>query len=158
MKVKGVIKKVEKALGVKVNRPEREDGYGKYWVHYDGRIISWTPNGSGGLDAEATGYHVRREDDHSDLQTDYFAGYFVKNPTQMINAVKPPPPKFKVGSLIRFKDTKRAQRYNVAGRMAIVTTADGGGMCCVRFCDPEFHKPYHRNYNYHERDMVLASA
>ena len=25
MKVKGVIKKVEKALGVKVNRPERED-------------------------------------------------------------------------------------------------------------------------------------
>jgi len=155
VKVRNVIKKVEKALGTKVNCPEHKSG--KYWVHYDGRVISWNGNGSGGLDSDATGYHVRRDNDHSDLQTDYFAGYFVDNPTQMVNAVKPPPPKFKVGSLVRFKDTKRALRYNLAGRMAIVTSAGGGGMCCVRFCDVAFNRPFHRNY-YHERDMALVSA
>lgn len=158
MKVKNVIKRVEKALGVKVKRPEREDGYGKYWAHYGGRVISWSPNGSGGLEAEATGFHIRREDDHSDLQTDYFAGYFLDNATQMINAAKPPPPKYKVGSLIRFKNNKRAKRYGVAGRLAIVTRAPGGGMCSVHFCDADFHKPWHRSYSYHERDMSLAIA
>ena len=156
MKVRNVIKKVEKALGVKVNCPEHECG--KYWVHYGDKIISWSSNGAGGLDSEATGYHVRREDDHSDLRTDYFAGYFVDNPTQLIRTVKPPPPKFKVGDLIRFKGNKRAMRHGVANKLAIVTTADGNGMCCVRFCDPESQKAYHRSYSYYERDMALASA
>ena len=156
MKVKNVIKRVEKALGVKVNRPEREDGYGKYWAHYGGRVISWSPNGSGGLEAEATGFHIRREDDHDHHHTDYFAGYFLDNATQMINAAKPPPPKYKVGSLIRFKNNKRAQRYNVAGRLVIVITAVV--VACAAFVSPEFHKPYHRSYNYHERDMSLAIA
>jgi hypothetical protein len=157
MKVKSVIRKVEKALGVKVEPPD----FGKYWVHYNGHVISWRGSGSYPdeiLDSQATGFHVRREDDYSDLQTDYFAGYFVKNPTQMINAVKPQAPKFKVGSLIRFKDTKRAQRSKVAGKMAIVMTAPGGGMCYVRFCDPAMLSPYHGIYSYYERDMALATA
>ena len=156
MKVKNVIKKVEKALGMKVNHPQ--NGYGHYWVHYGNHVISFAANGAGGLDAQATGYHVRRDDDVSDTQTDYFAGYFVDNPTQLIKAVKPDPPKFKVGDLIRFKGTKRAIRHNVAGKLAIVTDPHGGGMCCVRFCDPAFSKPYHRNYSYYERDMTLANA
>ena len=154
MKVKAVNKKVEKALGVKVNHPE--GGYGSYWVHYESHIISWHSNGAGGLEAEATGYHVRREDDHSDLQTDYFAGYYAKNATQMIHAVKPPPPKFKVGALIRFKNNKRSQRGGVEGKMGIVTEANGGGMCKVRLNDGSA-----ANYglsNYHERDMEIAKS
>ena len=154
MKVKTVIKKVEKALGVKVNRPE--DGHGKYWVHYDDHIISWHSNGAGGLEADATSYHVRREDDHSDIQTDYFAGYYPKNATQMIHAVKPPPPKFKVGTLIRFKSSKRSDRWGVAGKLGIVTEANGGGMCNVRLNDGTGAN-YGMN-SYYERDMEVAKS
>ena len=154
MKVKAVNKKVEKALGVKVNHPE--DGYGSYWVHYENHILSWHSNGVGELESQATGYHIRREDDHSEPQTDYFAGYFVDNPTQMIHAVKPPPPKFKLGALIRFRDNKRSQRWGVEGKMGIVTEANGGGMCKVRLNDGSA-----ANYglsNYHERDMEIAKS
>ena len=154
MKVKAVNRKVEKALGVKVNHPP--DRYSNYWVEYDDRILSWSANGIGGEDAEATGYHIRRVGDESDPQTDYFAGFFVKNPTQMIHTVKPPAPKFKVGALIRFKDNKRSQRWGVEGKLGIVTEANGGGMCSVRLNDGSV-----ANYglsNYYERDMELAKS
>jgi hypothetical protein len=150
MKVRAVIKKVEKALGVKVNHP---DGHGSYWAQYGDKIISWSANGSGDLDAHAGCYHIRREDDHSDLQTDYFAGYFVNNPTQMIHAVKPALPKFKVGALVRFRDNKRTQRGGLAGRLGIVTEANGGGMCSVNLAG---RHPLPGLQVFHERDMQIA--
>ena len=154
MKVKAVNKKVEKALGVKVNHPP--DRYSHYWVEYDDRILSWSANGIGGEEAEATGNHIRRIDDESDPHTDYFAGYFVDNPTQMIHSVKPPPPKFKVGTLVRFKNNKRSQRWGVEGKLGIVTEATGGGMCRVRLNDGTGAN-YGLN-SYYERDMEIAKS
>ena len=113
------IKKVEKALGVKV-----QEGYnGKYYVEYDNKICSWRASQKWGAKEgvkEASGWHVRRVDDHSDLHTDYFAGYHLDNITQMIHSVKPPEPKFKLGDLVEFKDNKRQQRYGQAGAFGVV--------------------------------------
>lgn len=33
-------------------------------------------------------FHIRREGEESDLMTDYFPGYFVRNPTQLIKELK----------------------------------------------------------------------
>ena len=74
-----------------------------------------------GYGDRATGFHVRREDDHSDSMTDYFAGSFYNNCTQMLNAIDPPPPKFSEGTLVRGKNNKRANRLGVAGRTGLVT-------------------------------------
>ena len=63
------IKKVEKALGVKV-----QGGDGRYYASYDGYVVSWRASKSyyeAGGTLEASGWHVRREDDHSDSQTDH---------------------------------------------------------------------------------------
>lgn len=157
MKVKAVINKVEKALGVKVNHPS--GGHGNYWASYGEHILSWHSNGAMGIDSDASGYHVRRTDDHSDPQTDYFAGFFADNATQMIRTVKPDPPKFKIGTLIRFKDNKRSERWGVAGKLAIVTAANGGGMCSVRLNDGTGAKngPFAAN-SYYERDMEIAKS
>lgn len=116
MKVSKVIKKVEKALGVKV----QQTNTGRYWAEYNGRVISWLGNGGNTPDAEACNFHVRRVDDVSDIQTDYFAGSFRDNATQMIHAVKPPQPKFKLGDLVEFKDNKRQRRYQQVGDVGIV--------------------------------------
>ena len=160
MKVKAVNKKVTKALGAKVNHPE--DGYGHYWVHYGNHILSWGACNGEGLEADASGFHIRREDDHSEPQTDYFAGYFVDNPTKMIHAVKPPPPKFRVGALIRFKDNKRSKRWGVEGKLGIVMQAKGGGTCDVRLNDGTganlVLSTSHGMNSFYERDMELAKS
>ena len=123
------VKKVEKALGVKVESL----GGGRYGCEYDGMIISWIASPSvqvsddgkivrdGPLDAH--NWHFRHANDISDPYTDYFAGSYRENVTQLINAVKPPEPKFPVGSLVQGKENKRAQRQGYANRLAIVTEA-----------------------------------
>lgn len=114
------VKKVEKALGVKVEK------MGHRWgCVYDGQVISWLvhPNWEDSTKLEASNWHVRREDDHSDAMVDYFAGYHLDNVSQLIRAVKPPEPKFPVGTLVRAKDNKRATRFGYANRTAIVVEA-----------------------------------
>ena len=107
------VKKVEKALGVKVEK------MGHRWgCVYDGQVISWLvhPNWEDSTKLEASNWHVRREDDHSDSMVDYFAGYHLDNVSQLIRAVKPPEPKFPVGTLVRGKTNKRATRLGYANR------------------------------------------
>jgi|6_EtaG_2_1085325.scaffolds.fasta_scaffold01205_6 hypothetical protein len=151
MKHETVLKKVEKRLGVKA-----EEGYnGKWFAQHDDHIISWyaqknwqDPDGP----LEAQNFHVRRVDDISDIQTDYFAGYHLDNATQMINSVCPPAAKFPVGCLVRGKDNKRATRQGYAGKTGIVTKL--GPFPTVNWLGEE-PSPYN---NYPERDLELVSA
>jgi hypothetical protein len=126
-----LIKKVEKRLGVKVEQTET----GRYYVHYDKNVISWLTQGPecgqglgyDGPDAYAMNFHIRRVNDHSDPQTDYFAGYHVDNASQMLNSICPPKPKYKVGDLVRFKDCKRQKRYGNAGLTGLIVDTCGDG-------------------------------
>jgi len=121
------VKKVEKALGVKVEK------MGHRWgCVYNGQVISWISSpgwkreGDRLVDngvLEASNWHIRNIDDHTDSMVDYFAGSFRDNLTQLINAVKPPEPKYPVGTLVKGKDNKRATRQGYAGRLGIVTNS-----------------------------------
>jgi len=110
------IKKVEKALGVKV----QSGTSGRYWAEYGGRIISWRTQEWDGKET-GHGWHVRDVNDQSDPMTDYYAGSFRSNCSQMINAVKPPAAKYPVGCLVRGKGNKRATRQGYAGKVGLVT-------------------------------------
>ena len=120
------VKKVEKALGVKVELI----GNTRYGCVYDGQVLSWLVQRKWRTEGtkilkdgplEAYNWHLRRVDDHSDPYTDYFAGSHRDNLTQLINAVKPPEAKYPTGTLVKGKDNKRATRQGYAGRLAIVT-------------------------------------
>ncbi|HIL98607.1 MAG TPA: hypothetical protein EYG51_22270 [Pseudomonadales bacterium] len=89
----------------------------RYCATHNGQIISWLLNGNG---PETCNYHVQGENDRSDPYTDHFAGHFVDNPTQMINAVCPPNPKFNEGDMVRFKNNKRQIRLGDAGKIGVV--------------------------------------
>ena len=118
------VKKVEKALGVKM------ENTGTRWAcAYDGYVLSWisSPGWKVEGDAliadgvlEASNWHIRRVEDHSDSMTDYFAGSFFDNVTQLINYVKPPTPKFELGALVKAKDNKRANRQGYANKLGTV--------------------------------------
>ncbi len=148
------VKKVEKALGVKIEQ------MGHRWgCVYDGYVVSWISEQGWRDDgemvvqdgpAEASSWHVRREDDHSDIMTDYFAGSFFDNVTQMIRFVKPPAPKFELGALVKGKDNKRANRQGYANRVGVVTRT--GRYMGIQWAGEE---TAHWS-NYPERDFVLA--
>ena len=121
MKVGKAIKKIEKYLGVE--------------VQYENEVGSFLPNGHrGGMDADAMeadacNWHRRRVNDHSDMMTDYHAGSFRDNLTQLLHSMKPPPCKFKAGQLVRGKQSKRAQRWGFAGLTGMVTKEASDSVC-----------------------------
>ena len=120
------VKKVEKALGMKVELI----GNCRYGVTYEGYVLSWIASRQWKVDAndkivkdgplEASNWHARRVDDHSDSMVDYFAGSYFDNVTQLIHWVKPPEPKFNVGDLVKGKDNKRANRQGYAHKLGVV--------------------------------------
>ncbi len=121
MKVKSAIKKIEKYLGVEV----QYDGHRFYWA-YENEIGSFLANGHGGdkasaMEHDACNWHRRRSNDHSDMQSDYFAGSFRDNLTQLLHSMKAPPCKYSAGQLVRGKQNKRAMRYGFAGLTGLVT-------------------------------------
>ena len=118
MKVGKAIKKIEKYLGVEV-----EHAGGRFWFAYEGESGAFLVNGHHGddvMEAEACNWHRRRYDDHSDSQSDYFAGSFRSNLTQLLHSMKAPPCKFSVGQLVRGKQNKRAMRWGFAGVTGLV--------------------------------------
>ena len=162
MKLEKAIKKIEKALGVKVERPT--DGRGRHYFQYGNRVGSfltqtkWGEREDGTYgpiegEWEAMNWHSRREDDHSDYQTDYFAGTYWDNCTQLIQSLKPPAAKFPVGCLVRGKQNKRAQRQGYAGKTGLVT--ESGQYMKIKWLDYETRWDY---LTYPERDMELVSA
>ena len=162
MKLEKAIKKIEKALGVKVERPT--DGRSRHYFQYGNRIGSFLTQQAygdredgtyGPIEGEwkAMNWHCRREDDHSDIQTDYFAGTYLDNCTQLIEWCKPPEAKFSVGTLVRGKQNKRATRHGYAGRIGLVTNA--GKYMNIDWCGDE---PGCTWLTYPERDIELVSA
>ncbi len=132
MKVKAVIKKIKthfKKQGIDID----VEYNGTRWAfQHNGYVGSFLANGAmasdtdAQLEADACNFHVRRGDDHSDLQSDYFAGSFRDNATQMIESLLPKPSKFKVGELVRGKSNKRATRQGYAGKVGLVMEATPG--------------------------------
>ena len=144
MKLESVIKKIQKRMpGVEV---ESADGR-KYWFEYEGKIASFYTCEYRGT----SNFHIRRVDDHSDMMTDYFAGSFYNNATQMINALCPSPPKFPVGSLVKGKGNKRAGRLGMSGRTGLVTQINKYGSYKLLMSDTGLEE----NYSY-ERDLEAA--
>ena len=56
----------------------------------------------------------------SDPYTDYFAGSFRDNITQVLDSIYPLPGKFLPGALVMFKENKRQVRWGNAGKVGII--------------------------------------
>ena len=160
MKVGAVIKKIKthfKKQGIDI---EVTNDTGRWAFEHNGYVGSFLANGrcddEDQMDAEACNFHVRRVDDHSCLYSDYYAGSFRDNATQMIHSLLPPPPKFPAGSLVRGRDNKRATRQGYAGLTGLVTDVGAGGYCIVEWIGPNAPKTTYK-VSYPERDLVLVS-
>jgi hypothetical protein len=153
MKVKSAIKKIEAYLNVKV---EQVDGRSRFWFAYEGYVGSFLPNGSypagDVMEADACNWHIRRYDDHSDSQSDYFAGSFRSNLTQLLHSLKSPPCKYSCGMLVRGKQNKRAKRYGFAGLTGLVTK-ESSDSCSINWLGVERKDDYVST-----RDLEVISA
>jgi len=157
MKLEAAIKKIRnraKAVNREVQIEQHDhhnNGQVKVHVHFEGaqsELTFWT-NRDGTIGAP----HIRRWNDHTDLHTDYFAGYHLDNITQALNTLAPLPPKYPVGSLVRFKDNKRMKRHKLAGIVALVVEASHGGHYKLQWPGSE-----HRyDPSYSERDIEKIS-
>ena len=160
MKVRNAIKKVKSHFakqGIEID--VQLVGHRWTFVH-NGYVGSFLANGActdeDQLDAEAHNFHVRRENDVSCLYSDYHAGSFRDNITQVCESLLPKPPKFVAGSLVRGKQNKRAIRNNYAGRVGLVMPDGGNGY--VRIAWTGATPNHHGNWpTYPERDFELAS-
>lgn len=144
MKALSAVKKAERYLGVSVVK----DGQ-RYNFEYDGKICSFRENSDG----SASNFHVRNKGDVSCLQSDYFAGYFLKNMTQLLHACKDPEPKYPPGSLVGVKDTKRARRDGIFGKTGLVVDVTKYGCYHIQWVGDEHISVYH-----YERDLCLQDA
>ena len=67
MKTKSLINALKKA-----NLKIESNDNGQSWVKANGRVLSWYDQ-----DGRVICLHCRRENDHTDLMTDYHAGFYV---------------------------------------------------------------------------------
>ena len=161
MKVRNAIKKVKTHFakqGIDID----VQLVGHRWAfEHNGYVGSFLANGrcsdEDQMDADAHNFHVRRCNDHSDLMSDYHAGSFRDNITQLCHSMLPPPPKFVAGSLVRGRDNKRANRQGFAGLVGLVSAPTGhGGYCYVDWMGPNAPKTTYK-VSYSERDLELVS-
>ena len=154
MELNKAIKKIEKYLGVKVDQPDEVDGRGRFYVDVDGYVGSFLASKKWGTEDEyeASNWHVRHANDHSDSQSDYFAGSYRDNCSQWLHALKAPEPKFPVGCLVQGKDNKRATRQGYAGKVGLVMAT--GSYPTVHWTGEE---PNRYNNSYPERDLIRVS-
>ena len=131
MKLESALKKIRnraKAVNREVviaPRDHHNNGRPKVYVHFKDseQLMSFWTNSDGSISTP----HVKRASEESDPHTDYFPGTFFDNITQALNYMAPLPPKYPVGSLVRFKSNKRNHRWNIAGKVALVIQAEAGG-------------------------------
>ena len=157
MKKAAAIKKIRnraKLVDRKVNIDENDyhgNGQIKVYAHFEGsnQLISFWTNSDGTISSP----HVKRQGDKSDPHTDYFPGCFYDNITQALNSIAPLPPKYPVGSLVRFKDNKRNGRWKLAGKVALVMQAESGGNYKLQYENSlDRYNPF-----YSERDLERVS-
>ncbi len=158
MKNSKVIAKAKK-LGLTVECGHND----KYYIVHNGKVASWYGNRNGEGDAHL--FHIKSEGQESDPYTDYYPGYFVDNPTQFFDTLVPPGSKFKPGTLIRGKATKRSQRYGYVGRLGLVVD-EGAKQAKVQWVTPtaselRLQEQYPNSYNgttwVSDRDLEVAA-
>ena len=124
MKVRNAIKKVKSHFAKQGIEIDVQLNGGRWTFVHKGYVGSFLANGACSgedeMDREACNFHVRRENDVSCLYSDYHAGSFRDNITQVCESLLPSPPKFPVGSLVRGKQNKRAMRQGYAGKVGLV--------------------------------------
>ena len=157
MKLENALKKVRNRAkilnrGVDIEQNDyHNNGNVKVWIQFEGsnQLLSFWTNRDGSISAP----HVKRAGDESDPHTDYFPGCFYDNITQALNSIAPLPPKYSVGSLVRFKSNKRNHRWNLAGKVALVIQAEAGGNYKLQYDGvDELYNPF-----YAQRDIELVS-
>ena len=157
MKLENALKKVRNRAkilnrGVDIEQNDyHNNGNVKVWIQFEGsnQLLSFWTNRDGSISAP----HVKRAGDESDPHTDYFPGCFYDNITQALNSIAPLPPKYSVGSLVRFKSNKRNHRWNLAGKVALVIQAEAGGNYKLQYEGSEDrYNPF-----YAQRDIELVS-
>ena len=157
MKLEAALKKIRnraKKLDRKVDIEQNDyhnNGQVKVYVRFEdsNQLLSFWTNSDGTISSP----HTVRDGLESDPHTDYFPGSFWDNITQALNYIVPLPAKYPVGSLIRFKDNKRMNRFKMAGKIALVIEAASGGSYKVQYDgSQDRYNPY-----YSERDLELVS-
>jgi hypothetical protein len=157
MKLEAALKKIRnraKKLDRKVDIEQNDyhnNGQVKVYVRFEdsNQLLSFWTNSDGTISSP----HTVRDGLESDPHTDYFPGSFWSNITQALNYIVPLPAKYPVGSLIRFKDNKRMNRFKMAGKIALVIEAASGGNYRVQYDgSQDRYNPY-----YSERDLELVS-
>ena len=124
MKVRNAIKKVKSHFAKQGIEIDVRLVSHRWTFEHNGYVGSFLANGActdeNQLDADAHNFHVRAVNDVSCLYSDYHAGSFRDNITQVCESLLPSPPKFPVGSLVRGKQNKRAMRQGYAGKVGLV--------------------------------------
>ena len=131
MKLENALKKVRNRAkilnrGVDIEQNDyHNNGQVKVYIRFEdsNQLLSFWTNSDGTISSP----HTVRDGLKSDPHTDYFPGTFWDNITQALNTIAPLPPKYPVGSLVRFKHNKRNNRWRLAGKVALVTQAEAGG-------------------------------
>ena len=164
MKVRNAIKKVKshfkkQGIDIEINSPTK-GGFHKWTFQHGNYVGSFSANGYHGydpaaLDGEAVSFHVRRFDDHTDTMTDYFAGSYRDNISQVCEALLPSPPKYPIGSLVRGKQTKRAERFGFAGKVGLVMGARSNSSITINWIGDE--KPHYGYQSFSSRDLEVAN-
>ena len=135
MKISSALKKTrayfkKQGIDIEISDP-RETGGWQWSFEHNGTVGSFGVNGVAisdpdVLDGHCTLFHIRSVGDVSDPYTDYHAGSYRENLTQVLHILLPPPSKYPAGSLVRGKANKRATRCGYAGKVGLVMKADGG--------------------------------
>ena len=149
-KIRNRAKVVDREVSIEQN-DYRNNGQVKVYVRFEdsNQLLSFWTNRDGTISSP----HTVRDGLKSDPHTDYFPGTFWDNMTQALNSIVPLPPKYSVGSLVRFKDNKRNNRWKLAGKVALVMQAESGGNYKVQYDGSEDrYNPF-----YSERDLELVS-
>ena len=164
MKVRNAIKKVKshfkkQGINIAISSPVK-GGFHKWTFQHGNYVGSFSANGYHGydpaaLDGEAVSFHVRRFNDVSDIQSDYFAGSYRDNISQVCEALLPSPPKYPVGSLVRGKQTKRAERFGFAGKVGLVMGARSNSSITINWIGDE--KPHYGYQSFSSRDLEVAN-
>jgi len=163
MKVRNAIKKVKshfkkRGIDITISAPTKNGDY-KWKFRHEGYEGSFSVNGmhgweAGALDGDACLFHVRHVNDVSDLYTDYHAGSFRDNISQVCESLLPSPPKFAAGDLVRGKSNKRAIRQGYAGKVGLVMESTGWPRVAWTGERPNSYGGWP---SYPERDLELAT-